>query len=200
MKLQLLDEETCRLAGIDIETVCQTVQERVFLDELYKMKEKELDAVKKLVTKCIELDVEAVENEENTRGCFHLYDGKLIVVKKRKFDIKLLFLEAGNIPEFVFGGTEQRIYTVVKAVVELFINIMDGDAAIVFTILCEKYIREGRKYNNIEIYSRIYQFLKAEYDLEWSYKKINEVLLVLEHAGIIEWEDGVLQVRDKIYF
>lgn len=200
MKLRLDEKEIYELAELDFDVIYDEIQETIFMDEFYRMGEKDKEWIKKFLADCIEFDVDVVETADNTRGCFRIYDGKLIVVRRRKLNLKLLFLEMANIPEFIFGGIGQRIYVVIKALIELFVNVLDGDAVLVFVMLAEKYYREGKKYSNEEICPQICAFLEEESGLKWSCKKAEEILKELVHARIVNWNDGMLMVEDKIYF
>lgn len=200
MELEMSNEEVFRLAGIDADEMCETLRKKIFLEELYTMKDDEMDAVQALMAECMDLEVERVENEDNTRACFHYFDGKLLVLKRRRFDLKLLFQEGRKLPEAVLGGVAERTWVLIRAVTELFINILDGDCAMIFAILCESYFKEGRKLNNVEIYAQINNFLNMKIGFEWSYKKINDILHMLENANLIEWENGILQIKDKMSF
>ena len=105
-----------------------------------------------------------------------------------------------NLPEAILGSSLERIWVLVRAFAELFFDILDGDCATIFAILCEIYFKKGIKLNNIEIYGQINNFLNMKMAIEWPYKKINDSLIMLENAGVIEWENGMLQMKDKISF
>ena len=197
MELKMTNEEVFRLAGIDIDEICKIFREKILLEELYAVKADNMAAVKELIAECMDLEVEVSKDEENTRACFHCFDGKLLVLKRRQFDLKLLFQEAGNLPEAILGSSLERIWVLVRAFAELFFDILDGDCATIFAILCEIYFK---KLNNIEIYGQINNFLNMKMAIEWPYKKINDSLIMLENAGVIEWENGMLQMKDKISF
>ena len=200
MELKMTNEEVFRLAGIDIDEICKIFREKILLEELYAVKADNMAAVKELIAECMDLEVEVSKDEENPRACFHCFDGKLLVLKRRQFDLKLLFQEAGNLPEAILGSSLERIWVLVRAFAELFVDILDGDCATIFAILCEIYFKKGIKLNNIEIYGQINNFLNMKMAIEWPYKKINDSLIMLENAGVIEWENGMLQMKDKISF
>ena len=200
MQLNLEEKETYELAELNFDAVYEEISDIVFRNEFRRMGEKERACLKNLLAECIEFDIDVVEETDNTRSCFRVYNGKLIVVRRRKLNLELLFLEMTNIPEFVLGDKKQRIYIIIKALLGLFVNVLDGDTALVFAMLSEKYYREGKKYNSEEICPRICTFLEQESGLKWSYKKAEEILDKLLNAKIVRWDDGELMIEDKICF
>ena len=74
MKVQLSEEEIYTLAEIDIDRLCTMVRERALMRELCKIEDEEINKVRMLIAECIDIDLEAVENEINTRACFHSFD------------------------------------------------------------------------------------------------------------------------------
>lgn len=200
MKVQLSDEEIYTLAEIDIARLCTMVRERALMRELCKIEDEEINKVRMLIAECIDIDLEAVENEINTRACFHSFDGKLIVVRRRTFDLKLLFQEVKYLLELGFAGKYESILIVAKIILSFFVDFLDGDSEMIFSMLCTRYFLKGEAIHNIDIFEKINTFLKEEMGTEWSYKKINDVLRTLEKASVIEWDNGNLMVKDKIYF
>ena len=108
MQLKLEEKETYELAELNFDAVYEEISDIVFRNEFRRMGEKERACLKNLLAECIEFDIDVVEETDNTRSCFRVYNGKLIVVRRRKLNLELLFLEMTNIPEFVLGDKKQR--------------------------------------------------------------------------------------------
>ena len=97
---------------------------------------------------------------------------------------------------FSVGDNWTKIGVILSVLFKTFFDVLDDDIALVYSYLCNEYFINHIKISNIEIYDKVNEYL----GLNWSNDKINKILLQLENKRVIEFVDGVLKVKDKIYF
>ncbi len=201
MELQLTNNEKYMLLDINPEELCKKIKNEVFTKELYTIKDEELDLIQGIIGDSIELEVDTEASENNNvRVSFYTLNDKIVVIKRKKIDIKLLIDLLIHSVEFSVGNTGTRIVVILNILQKLFLNILDDDVAILYSYLCKEYFVNGNKFSNIEIFGNINKHLKEYLGLSWSNNKINKILLQLERLQVIEFSNGILHVKDKIYF
>lgn len=197
--LKLTNSEKCELLHINLEELNNEIRKNILVEQLYTISDQELGVIQSIICDSIDLEVETKAPEDDVRISFYTLNNRVVIIKKKKMDIKLLFDLLIHSTEFLDGGIPTRIGIVLNVIVKLFLNVLDGEIVIVYSYLCVEYFVNGIKFNNTEIFNEINKYLKTNFGFGWSNDKINKVLLELEDLGVIEFSDGVLHVKDKIY-
>lgn len=196
----LTNENKFGLLDIDIKEVCQDIRGKVSVLESCALSDDELNSIQNIIGDSIELDLDLEEPVENTRVSFYTKDGKVVVVKAKKLDVKRLFNLFRLSLEFMAGNELTKIGVTISILLELFFQFPDKDLSDVYVYLAHEYFDNGKKFNNIEIFDAVNQHLKSE-GVRRSNEKIQEELKMLENdLHVIECVNGIYEVKDKIYF
>ena len=146
----------------------------------------------------IEIDLEELCNEIKreilTRELYLL--NKREMYKRQSIDIKMFLELLIDAFDFSVGNKGTKIGVILKVLFKTCFDVLDDDIALVYSYLSNEYFINGIKISNVEIYDKVNKRL----GLNWSTDKINKILLQLENMRVIEFVDGVLKVKDKIYF
>ncbi len=198
---KLKNQNKFELLEIDAEKLCRDIRHEISINELYLLNDDELHFIQNIIGDSIELEVGLEDPVESTRASFYMKNGQMVVIKAKKLNVKELFSLLGSVEGFIQGTNLTRICIVIGLLIELFYQIMDKDLSKVYVYLANEYFNNGKKFNNMEIFDAVNQYIKESMNVKWSNKKIQEELDKLEHElRVIECIDGVYTVKDKIYF
>lgn len=198
---KLTNHNKFELLEIDVERLRQDIQKEISFDEQYVLNNEELDSIQNIIGDSIELEVELEEAVESTRASFYMKNGQVVVIKTKKLDVKLLFSLFKSVDGLINGSGLTKICTIFDLLIGLLYQIVDKDLPKVYTYLADEYFNNGRRFNNIEIFDAVNQYMKQSMSVKWSNQKIQEKLDKLEYElRVIECIDGVYEVKDKIYF
>lgn len=198
---QLSNAEKFKLLEIDETQLRQMIQNAFLIEESHKLKDYELDSISGMIGESIALEFDTEEPVENTRASIYVREGKVVVLKAKMLNIGKLFSLAVKAPEFMRGDNYFRICIVISALYQIFYQELDEDLSKIYTYLASEYFQHGRKFNNVEIYDVVNQYVKENSGVKWTHEKINKKLAKLENElKVIECVDGIYNVKDKIYF
>jgi len=200
MELCLTNSEKYELLDIDLEEVCNEVNEEFLLKEWHVFEKSELDRMKEALGESTELEIETVIEAENTRLSFYSLNNQIIVVKRKRINIRLFLEMLAEAFNFRAGNNETKVITIFVVLLKVYLNVLNEDVSFVYAHLCYEYFTNGRKFNNVEIYVELNKYLKKYFGVGWPNDKLNKILLKLEELHVIEFVDGFLNVNDKIYF
>ena len=199
MELKLTNNEKCELLELDADSWCEEVREELFFREGHVMSGAERLGLQDAIGESLELEIETEAPQENTRLSFYTSNNKIIVIKKKRFDIKRFF----GLTISVLGMTSENALGITAAIVEILMNhfftILDEDASMVYSYLCYEYFYNGKRFDNTEIFEKVNQHLAHALGYRWPESKIREELSQLEDVKVIECMEGKWYVYDKIY-
>ena len=152
--------------------------------------------IQKAIGDSTELEFDLETPQENTRLSFYSINHQLVVIKRKSINIKMILELLIDTFNFSVGDNWTKIGVILSVLFKTFFDVLDDDIALVYSYLCNEYFINHIKISNIEIYDKVNEYL----GLNWSNDKINKILLQLENKRVIEFVDGVLKVKDKIYF
>ncbi len=196
MELQLTNSEKYELIEIDLEELCNEIQREILTRELYLVNKSEKYMIQKAIGDSTELEFDLETPQENTRLSFYSINHQLVVIKRKSINIKMILELLIDTFNFSVGDNGTKIGVILSVLFKTFFDVLDDDIALVYSYLCNEYFINHIKISNIEIYDKVNEYL----ELNWSNDKINKILLQLENKRVIEFVDGVLKVKDKIYF
>lgn len=198
---KLTNQNKFELLEIDVEKLCRDIQNEISMDELYVLNADELGSIQNIIGDSIELEVGLEDPGESVRASLYMKNGQVVVIRAKKLNIKLLFFLFGSVEAFINGTNLTRICIVVDLLIKFLFQVVDKDLSKVYVYLADEYFNKGRKFNNIEIFDAVNQYIKENMDVKWSNRRIQEKLDILEHElRVIECIDGVYEVKDQIYF
>ena len=200
MKLQLTEFQKYEMLEIDVTELRDEIRKRILVVDMYSVKENELDMMQSAISNSIELEFDAEIPDGNTKLSFHMFDNKVLVIKKKQFSIKLFWSLMNDAVAFQAGNDVVRAWIVLNVIFKVFFSVLDEDVSFVYSCLCKEYFTNGRKINNVEIFDEINKYARQNLGGSWSNDKINKILLELEKLKVVTFEDGCLNVKDKIYF
>ena len=155
----------------------------------------------KAICDSIELEIDTeIPEDDNTRLSFYALNNELVVIRRKKINIKLFFELLTDLFSFSTGSNVTKIGAVLNIFLKTFLNVLDEDVALVYAFISNQYFKKGRQYNNVEIFDAVNKYLMEVLQMGWSADKINKILLQLESLQVIEFNNGLLKVNDKIYF
>lgn len=201
MNLRLTNSDKCELLNIVPEELSNEIQNEIFFKEMYLVQNEELHMIEKAICDSIELEIDTeIPEDDNTRLSFYALNNELVVIRRKKINIKLFFELLIDLFSFSTGSNVTKIGAVLNIFLKTFLNVLDEDVALVYAFISNQYFKKGRQYNNVEIFDAVNKYLMEVLQMGWSADKINKILLQLESLQVIEFNNGLLKVNDKIYF
>lgn len=194
--MQLTNSEKYELIEIDLEELCNEIKREILTRELYLLNKREIYILQEAIGDSTELEFDLEIPQENTRLSFYTINHQLVVIKRKSIDIKMFLELLIDAFDFSVGNKGTKIGVILKVLFKTCFDVLDDDIALVYSYLSNEYFINGIKISNVEIYDKVNKRL----GLNWSTDKINKILLQLENMRVIEFVDGVLKVKDKIYF
>ena len=176
-----------------------------FSDELFKiggisLNDEQLDNLEKAFIDSITIEFEESKENENVRTSLKILDDEIVVIKTKKLSIKE-FISA----VMAIGSIATRsnalvvIATLLNLISVLFITKLNDDEKEIYTYLA--YFEKNNKISNAKIYEIIKSYYRELLEETISDRKINLALKRLEEdLRVIEFVDGYLIVKDKIYY
>lgn len=180
---------------------------KFFSDELFKiggisLNDEQLDNLEKAFIDSITIEFEESKENENVRTSLKILDDEIVVIKTKKLSIKE-FISA----VMAIGSIATRsnalvvIATLLNLISVLFITKLNDDEKEIYTYLAYLYFEKNNKISNAKIYEIIKSYYRELLEETISDRKINLALKRLEEdLRVIEFVDGYLIVKDKIYF
>lgn len=178
-----------------------------FSDELFKiggisLNDEQLDNLEKAFIDSITIEFEESKENENVRTSLKILDDEIVVIKTKKLSIKE-FISA----VMAIGSIATRsnalvvIATLLNLISVLFITKLNDDEKEIYTYLAYLYFEKNNKISNAKIYEIIKSYYRELLEETISDRKINLALKRLEEdLRVIEFVDGYLIVKDKIYY
>ncbi len=201
MEVGLTREEKYELSGIDEGIIEGEIRKELLVND-FLLTEEEEGKLGRLLSECLELEMESPKELEHTKASYKMFNGTIIVVKAKKLNVELLIKLFENGLEFAVGeNVFHKSVIVTKSILQLFVEKLDRDSALIYEFLARKYFKERRAFTDSELNTVICNYLHEQWDVEWPETKVSEVLRILEkEVRVVEWSDGFLKVKDRIYF
>lgn len=189
-----------KLIGVDENSFKEALEQYVADESMQRLSSVELESTIDIIDKNIELEIEPVRLEENegTMACYDVLDGKLIVVKRKRINLQLLFKELQPAINFGMGDEFAKVLSVLQFIMIMFVQKLDEDASLIYSWIARKYFNEGILVENTQIYEEINTFLKTQFNCIWPEKKIDQVLDKIVDAGVAEWKEGYFWPLDRV--
>lgn len=176
-------------------------------DELFKigrmsLTNEQLDAYEKAFIDNVVIEVEELEENENVKTSLRMMNGRVVVIKTKKLSIMEMIGTVLDITSIV--GQSQMLIVIGSLLCLaslLFTTKLDDNEETIYAYLVYLYFVKHNKISNTEIYQTIKLYYKNEFEETIPDRKIEAVLKKLEDdLRVIEFVDGYLVVKDKIYF
>ena len=199
MIFELTADEKYEVLGLEANGV-RNYLSRYALENDIVVSDDELVAAEGLAVKCVDIEWDEKDySEPTTRASFRTIDGKIVTIRAKKIDFKMLVQLFEDACEFVMNDNlYYKGIILARAMITMFVGVLDDDEALVFEFLARKYFKNGMVFNAENVYIQINQYLN-QCDDEWSDKVIGDVIDQLEQKGLVAWQDGVLEVTDSFY-
>jgi hypothetical protein len=200
MESHLTNSDKYELLDIDMDGMCEEIRHEMIIKEFYRIKPKEIAKIQEAIGNCLELeiDVDGAQGEP-TRLSFYTLHKQIVVIRKKQIDIKLLFELLVEVFPFSAGDNEEKIRVILIVLLKTFLNVLDEETSVIYAYLCKAYFVNHQRFGNIEIYDEVNQYLRQYLGAAWSKDKIHRILRQLEGLRVIEFREGMLEVKDKIY-
>ncbi|WP_289302117.1 hypothetical protein [Sporofaciens musculi] len=198
--VQLTYDEKCKLLDIDPNELHKTLKHELSMAQLRTMEDEKVCEFQDAIGNCIEIETELLPLDGDfSRASFYTADGKVIVVKRKRFNVKLFFGVIYKILSSIGGNEFIIMFTVLNILLDVFVHILDEDMTVIYLFLCRSYYQNNRYFDNTEIFDKVNQHLAETQGVHWPDSKINRILLKLEDLRVIECPDGIFQPKDHIY-
>ena len=199
MNLKLQDKLI--LLDIDEKSMIENLRKNLFLETSYLLTDDTIQNIKGIMNQSLELQTQLVDQRLNTRASFKVLGDKIIVVKKRKLDVKSMVMCLNEIHNVNPSKKVDVILFVIKMIFINFINIMNSDTALVYSYLSKLYFIDKKDLSIEETYNEVEYYVNDYLNLGWSAKNINNVIAELENIyKVIKFENDRLYIKDKIMF
>lgn len=199
MNLKLQDKLI--LLDIDEKSMIENLRKNLFLETSYLLTDDTIQNIKGIMNQSLELQTQLVDQRLNTRASFKVLGDKIIVVKKRKLDVKSMVMCLNEIHNVNPSKKVDVILFVIKMIFINFINIMNSDTALVYSYLSKLYFIDKKDLSIEETYNEVEYYVNDYLNLGWSGKNINNVIAELENIyKVIKFENDRLYIKDKIMF
>lgn len=200
MESHLTNSDKYELLDIDMDGICEEIRHEMMIKEFYRIEPKEIVKIQEAIGNCLELEIDVDGTQgEPTRLSFYTLHKQVVVIRKKQIDIKLFFELLVETFQFYVGNNEEKIGIVLSVLLKTFLNVLDEETAVIYTYLCKAYYVNHQRFGNVEIYEEVNRYLRQYLGAAWSNDKIHRILLQLEGLGVIEFREGMLEVKDKIY-
>ncbi len=201
MMSHLTCDEKFKLLNIDSNELHMTLKRELSMAQLRKIEKEEVLQFQNAIGNCIEIETELTSlDNDHSRASFYTMDGKVAVIKLKRFNIKAFFKILLIILPSIEGNSFVIMSTILNILMEMFFQILDEDVSTVYLFLSHEYYQNGKCFDSIEIFDKINQYLEQTQGIRWSDSKINHILLCLEDIRVIECNEGIFRVNDYIYF
>lgn len=199
MNLKLQDKLI--LLDIDEKSMIENLRKNLFLETSYLLTDDTIQNIKGIMNQSLELQTQLVDQRLNTRASFKVLGDKIIVVKKRKLDVKSMVICLNEIHNVNPSKKVDVILFVIKMIFINFINIMNSDTALVYSYLSKLYFIDKKDLSIEKTYNEVEYYVNDYLNLGWSDKNINNVIAELENIyKVIKFENDRLYIKDKIMF
>lgn len=199
MNLKLQDKLI--LLDIDEKSMIDNLRKNLFLETSYLLTDDTIQNIKGIMNQSLELQTQLVDQRLNTRASFKVLGDKIIVVKKRKLDVKSMVICLNEIHNVNPSKKVDVILFVIKMIFINFINIMNSDTALVYSYLSKLYFIDKKDLSIEKTYNEVEYYVNDYLNLGWSDKNINNVIAELENIyKVIKFENDRLYIKDKIMF
>ena len=199
MNLKLQDKLI--LLDIDEKSMIENLRKNLFLETSYLLTDDTIQNIKGIMNQSLELQTQLVDQRLNTRASFKVLGDKIIVVKKRKLDVRSMVMCLNEIHNVNPSKKVDVILFVIKMIFINFINIMNSDTALVYSYLSKLYFIDKKDLSIEETYNEVEYYVNDYLNLGWSDKNINNVIAELENIyKVIKFENDRLYIKDKIMF
>lgn len=199
MNLKLQDKLI--LLDIDEKSMIENLRKNLFLETSYLLTDDTIQNIKGIMNQSLELQTQLVDQRLNTRASFKVLGDKIIVVKKRKLDVKSMVICLNEIHNVNPSKKVDVILFVIKMIFINFINIMNSDTALVYSYLSKLYFIDKKDLSIEKTYNEVEYYVNDYLNLGWSDKNINNVIAELENIyKVIKFENDRLYIKDKIIF
>lgn len=200
--MEITKDDKYRLFGWESETLKEHIRTEMFKEKGIILNESELDITEEAIMNNIVVEAEEPEQQETVKLSFQLYNGKVVVLKAKKLSVKEL---ASNIVDVAnMFGTDYdfvKVYYAIFIVLRLFVTALEDEEGDIYCYLTYLCMHKEMKIDNIEIYNVIKEYYRKNYEEDISNRRIEKILNVLENKiKVIEFRDGYLEIKDKIYF
>lgn len=201
MMLRLTYDEKFKLLDIDPNELHKTLRRELSMAQLRTIEDEKVCELQDAIENCIEIETElAPLDGDYNRASFYIADGKVIVIKLKRFNIRTFFNVLLNILPSIGGNCFAIIGAVLNVLMNVFVQILDEDVTSIYLFLCHEYYKSGRCFDNTEIFDKVNQYLEETQGVHWPDSKINRILLNLESIHVIECREGIFQPNDYIHF
>ena len=199
MNLKLQDKLI--LLDIDEKSMIENLRKNLFLETSYLLTDDTIQNIKGIMNQSLELQTQLVDQRLNTRASFKVLGDKIIVVKKRKLDVKSMVICLNEIHNVNPSKKVDVILFIIKMIFINFINIMNSDTALVYSYLSKLYFIDKKDLSIEKTYNEVEYYVNDYLNLGWSDKNINNVIAELENIyKVIKFENDRLYIKDKIMF
>lgn len=199
MELTLNDKLS--LMQIEDKSQEQVLKENVFMETSYVLSDDEIDSLRHIIDECLNLDTEIIEPEINTRLSVKMSNGKVVVVKAKRFNIARFVEFVFQMINTDFNNKLNVVYSIMATFYINFISLLDSDESMVYSFLCKRYYVDYAVMSIEETYKNVGEYINKEMNLGWPVKNIKDIIDKLENeCRVIEFVDGRLKVIDELMF
>ena len=193
-------DEKFKFLDIDSNELHRILRRKLSMAQLRTFEDEEVIQFQDVIGNCIEIETTSTPLDgDYNRASFYTADGKVIVLKLKRFNIKTFFNVLLDILPSIGGNCFSITSAVLNVLMDIFFQILDEDVTTVYLFLCQEYYQNGRLLDNTEIFDKVNQHLEQTQGVHWPDSKINRILLSLEDIHVIECRDGIFQPNDYIY-
>ena len=200
--MEITKDDKYRLFGWKSETLKEHIRTEMFKEKGIILNESELDITEEAIMNNIVVGAEKPEQQETVKLSLQLYNGKVVVLKAKKLSVKEMvsnIVDAAN----MFGTDYDfvKVYYAISIALRLFVTALEDEEGDIYCYLTYLCMHKEMKIDNIEIYNVIKEYYRKNYEEDISNRRIDKILNVLENKiKVIEFRDGYLEIKDKIYF
>lgn len=200
--MEITKDDKYRLFGWESETLKEHIRTEMFKEKGIILNESELDITEEAIMNNIVVGAEEPEQQETVKLSLQLYNGKVVVLKAKKLSVKEMvsnIVDAAN----MFGTDYDfvKVYYAISIALRLFVTALEDEEGDIYCYLTYLCMHKEMKIDNIEIYNVIKEYYRKNYEEDISNRRIDKILNVLENKiKVIEFRDGYLEIKDKIYF
>ena len=200
MMSHLTCDEKFRLLDIDSNELHRILRRELSMAQLRTFEDEEVCQFQDAIGNCIEIETAQIPLDgDYNRASFYTADGKVIVLKRKRFNTKTFFNVIFDILPSIGGNCFAIMSAILNILMKMFFQVLDEDVTAIYLFLCQEYYNNGRLFDNIEIFDKVNQHLEQTQGVHWPDSKINRILLSLEEIRVIECKDGIFQPNDYIH-
>lgn len=197
MELTLNDK--LLLMEIDEKKLEDTIREELFMKTLHTFSDMEINDLMRITDECLKVDIELAEPEINTRLSIKMLDGKVVVIKTKKFNIARFIYSIMKMANINIDSELDIVYSILEIFSINFVSLLDSDRSLIYSYLCKRYYNDFKAMSIEETYKDVEKYINNYLNLGWSKKHIRDTINELENEyKVIKFEDGKLKVIDEI--